>query len=64
VNNLPFGHGVHFCLDAPLARLEAKLALEALLPRIKGISAAGPVEWRRSMSVRGIQSLPVIVHPA
>lgn len=64
MNNLPFGHGVHFCLDAPLARLEAKLALEALLPRIKGISAAGPVEWRRSMSVRGIQSLPVIVHPA
>jgi cytochrome P450 len=64
VNNLPFGHGVHFCLGAPLARLEARLALEALLPRIKGISPAGPVEWRRSVSVRGIQSMPVIVHPA
>jgi cytochrome P450 len=64
VNNLPFGHGVHFCLGAPLAKLEAKLALETLLPRIKGLSAAGPVEWRRSVSVRGIHALPVIVHPA
>lgn len=63
-NNLPFGHGVHFCLGAPLAKLEAKLALETLLPRIKSLSAAGPVEWRRSVSVRGVQSLPVIVHPA
>ncbi|HEX8703216.1 MAG TPA: cytochrome P450 [Myxococcaceae bacterium] len=64
VNQLPFGHGVHFCLGAPLARLEGKLGLEALLPRIKGLSAAGPVEWRRSISVRGATSLPVIVHPA
>jgi cytochrome P450 len=64
VNNLPFGHGIHFCLGAPLAKLEARLGLEVLLPRIKGLSAAGPAEWKRSISVRGVQSLPVIVHPA
>lgn len=63
-NNLPFGHGSHFCVGAPLARLEAKLALEALLPRIRGLSAAGPVEWKRSISVRGVQRLPLIAHPA
>jgi cytochrome P450 len=64
VNHLPFGHGIHFCLGAPLARLEAKLALTALLPRISGLTLAGPVEWRRSVSVRGPVSMPVVVHPA
>jgi cytochrome P450 len=63
-HNLPFGHGVHFCLGAPLARLEAKLLLSALLPRIRGFSAAGPVTWRRSLSVRGPLVLPLVVHPA
>ena len=64
VNNLPFGHGIHFCLGAPLARLEARLALAALLPRIRGLSLAGPLEWRRSMSVRGVTRLPLVAHPA
>jgi cytochrome P450 len=64
VNNLPFGHGGNFCLGAPLVRLEAKLALEELLPRIRALSAAGPVEWKRSISIRGVQRLPLIVHPA
>lgn len=64
VNNLPFGHGIHFCLGAPLARLEARVALEELLPRIQGLSAAGPAQWRRAMSIRGLHTLPLIAHPA
>jgi cytochrome P450 len=36
--NLPFGHGLHFCLGAALTRLEARVALEALLPRIRTLS--------------------------
>jgi cytochrome P450 len=63
-NNLFFGHGAHFCLGAPLARLEGRVALEALLPRIQGFSAAGPMEWRRAMLVRGPISQPLVVHPA
>ncbi len=64
VNNLPFGHGIHFCLGAALARLEAKLALGALLPRIRGLSVTGPIVWRRSLSVRGPTRLPMVAHPA
>jgi len=64
VNNLPFGHGIHFCLGAPLARLEARLAFTALLPRVRGFSLAGPVEWRRSVSVRGPLVLPLVARPA
>jgi cytochrome P450 len=61
-STLPFGHGVHFCLGAPLARLEARLLLEALLPRVGGLSLTGPIAWRRSLSVRGPLSLNMVAH--
>jgi cytochrome P450 len=63
-HNLPFGHGVHFCLGALLARMEARLALEALLPRIRAIEPRGPVVWNLSLSVRGPRVLPVELVPA
>jgi cytochrome P450 len=59
--HLAFGHGRHFCLGAPLARLESEVALGALLHRYEGITVACEVSalsWRRSFQ-RGLESLPV-----
>jgi len=62
---IPFGYGTHFCLGARLALTEARLALEALLPRLTGQPRiAGPVEWNRSMIVRGPTKLPLVFQPA
>ncbi|PCC73672.1 Cytochrome P450 [Nannocystis exedens] len=62
--HLAFGFGPHFCLGAPLARIEAKLAFRALLQRYTDIRPAVPraeLVWRRSQSVRGLTSLPLRV---
>jgi cytochrome P450 len=62
--NLPFGHGIHFCLGAPLARMEARLALEALLDRCGGlVRDAAPVQWHSSIVVRGPTAVPLTVLP-
>jgi cytochrome P450 len=64
--HLAFGHGVHFCLGAPLARLEARIALEALLSRLPGLSldqGAG-LERMESTIVYGLKALPVSWQPA
>jgi len=58
--HVALGHGVHFCLGAPLARLEAKVALEALLQRLPSFRAtAQPVTWIDSFFVRGPRTLPL-----
>ncbi|MFF8370421.1 cytochrome P450 [Streptomyces lydicus] len=57
--HLGFGHGVHHCLGAPLARLELQEALGALLPRFPKLHVAGDVEWKSQMLVRGPRVLPV-----
>ncbi|RYZ47064.1 MAG: cytochrome P450 [Myxococcaceae bacterium] len=62
VNNFPFGHGIHFCLGAPLARLEARVGLEVLLSRFTRFTPTGPVKWNTSLTVRGPLSLPLIPH--
>jgi cytochrome P450 len=59
--HLTFGHGIHFCLGAPLARLEGQIALRSLMERFPDIALATTVapEWKDSLVLRGLQSLPV-----
>lgn len=59
--HLGFGHGIHFCIGAPLARLEAKIALEALLMRFTDIkrNTVFPLQPVASSFVYGVKSLPV-----
>jgi cytochrome P450 len=57
-----FGHGIHYCLGAPLARMEAEVALGALLARFPAISLARPpreLRWRPVSVMNGLESLPV-----
>jgi cytochrome P450 len=53
--------GPHFCLGAHLARLETKILFQELLPRLKSIELAGPIERVRSNFVNGIKRMPVRV---
>ena len=60
--HLAFGHGVHHCLGAPLARMEAEVALGALLARFPALSLAVPaaeLRWRPVSLMNGLESLPV-----
>ncbi|MFD7408548.1 cytochrome P450 [Streptomyces sp. NPDC059866] len=62
VRHLSFGHGIHHCLGAPLARLEARVALHTLLTRVPHLELAVPADslaWFPSGMVRGVLSLPV-----
>jgi pimeloyl-[acyl-carrier protein] synthase len=59
VRHLGFGHGIHFCVGAQLARLEATLALEAIVVRFPNLRVAGPVVWGSNTVLRGPRSLPL-----
>lgn len=63
--HLAFGHGIHYCLGAPLARMEAVIALGTLLRRLPGLALAIPADqltWRTA-STRGLAELPVTFAP-
>ncbi|MDR6505771.1 cytochrome P450 [Arthrobacter oryzae] len=61
IRHLAFGHGIHFCLGAPLARLETRIALEAILSRLPGLTLPPESRLERmdSTIVYGLKALPV-----
>jgi cytochrome P450 len=58
---LSFGHGIHFCLGASLARLEARVALEIMLERLPHIRRirAIPLELNPSSFIYGLKHVPI-----
>jgi cytochrome P450 len=62
--HLSFGQGAHFCIGAPLARLEGQIALTTLFRRFPELNLEHSTErlrWRKSLIVRGLEELPVTV---
>ena len=60
--HLAFGMGAHFCLGAPLARLEGEIALTTLFrryPDLRLAEAPESLRWRRGLAIRGLEQLPV-----
>jgi len=59
---IAFGQGVHFCLGAPLARLEGDIAFRTLLQRMPDLRLNTPrasIRWRGNVTLRGVTVLPV-----
>ncbi|MFJ2882586.1 cytochrome P450 [Streptomyces sp. NPDC086796] len=60
--HLAFGHGMHFCVGAPLARMEGRIAIRTLLQRCPSLApdaGAGELDWIPGMLLRGVRGLPV-----
>ena len=60
--HIAFGQGVHFCLGAPLARLEGDIAFRTLLRRMPALRLNAPrasIRWRGNVTLRGLTALPV-----
>jgi hypothetical protein len=63
--SISFGHGIHYCLGAHLARMEARVGLEVLISRFRGfVRPPGAVTWNQAITVRGPAALPLRFIPA
>ncbi|MFM1841348.1 MAG: hypothetical protein RLZZ490_79, partial [Cyanobacteriota bacterium] len=59
--NLPFGGGIHYCLGAALARVQAQIAIQTVIDRLNNIKLnTQQLNWRDSITLRGLTSLPVL----
>ncbi|MDQ1660342.1 MAG: hypothetical protein QOJ68_322 [Blastococcus sp.] len=63
-DHVAFSSGIHFCLGAALARMEGEVALQALFERFPDLAPAGPARRRRTIILRGYDSMPVALRPA
>jgi pimeloyl-[acyl-carrier protein] synthase len=58
--HLAFGHGLHYCVGAALARVEGQIAINTILRELPDVALAGEqLEWHRNFTLRGLKSLPV-----
>lgn len=60
--HLAFGKGIHYCLGAPLARIEGEIAIQVLLEEYPSLTLAAELselEWRQSFIIRGLKQLPI-----
>jgi cytochrome P450 len=60
--HLSYGHGIHYCVGAPLARVEGVVGIGTLLRRLPGLALAvpaGELRWRESWRIKGLVELPV-----
>ncbi|MBW6434918.1 cytochrome P450 [Actinoplanes hulinensis] len=65
--HLAFGHGIHFCLGAPLARMEAQIAVRRLFarhPDLEVTTAPQELRWRTGLLMHGLRSLPIRLRPS
>ena len=62
-HHIGFGFGIHFCLGAPLARLEGQVAFQRLLPRLRDLQLAGEPRYKEHIVLRGLRSLPISFAP-
>ncbi len=62
--HLAFGWGLHYCIGAPLARMEIRLALDRILDQMHDIELTGPVESESPFVLRGLSHLPIRWRPA
>lgn len=60
--HVAFGHAVHYCVGAPLGRLELRVVLEELCGRFAGLSTAGPATRTLSPMLNGYERLPIVLH--
>lgn len=58
--HVSFGYGIHFCVGAPLSRMEGRIAFEEIFQRLPFLAREpGPMEWTRALGLRGLRSLPL-----
>ena len=62
--HVAFAGGIHYCLGAPLARLEGQIAINTLVQRLPDLKlGADRLEWRENLALHGLKSLPVTFTP-